>query len=350
MKNIIISGGGTGGHLFAAVAFADYVKEMGYEPFIIGSVYGMESEWLKGKEYRYALLKTKGFAGKGLFEKVKSAALVGSSFVEAAVILKSLKPLFVIGFGGYTTVPVIMAARFFHIPAAILEQNSIAGKANRMLAHFCDFIFVNFEVTKKEFGSKKVYVSGNPIRSDIFVPNRAFSGKLKVGVLGGSRGARKINEAMIQFASESGCDIEVIHQTGFEDFERVKSVYEKYKPHWRALPFIDNMAKFYESIDFIICRSGAGTLGEVACASLGSLLVPYPYAIYNHQFYNAKEFEKAGAAILIEDKNLTGKIIESVVSSLSKEKLASMSQKAFALCKRGASETIFKTVMSEIKG
>ncbi len=350
MRSIVIAGGGTGGHLFSAIAFADYVKRQGYEPFIVGSEYGMESSFLKNKGYSYRLLKTRGFAGKGFKEKLGSVYLMLRSSREAVSLIKRLNPLFVIGFGGYTTVSVLLSARLLGVPTAVVEQNSVPGKANRLLAHFCDFLFVNFEMTKKFFPNRKVYVSGNPIREDIYIPERSFEGPvLRVGVLGGSRGARTINRAMMELAIGGALKgVEVIHQTGSEELDRVKEVYRKYRPGWKAKAFIDDMVGFYRDIDFIVCRSGAGTLGEIACASLGSVLVPYPYAIYNHQLYNAKEFEKVEASVVVSDKDLTGKRLESIISSLNRERLALMSERAFSLCKRGASRMILETVLSGI--
>ncbi len=346
MKNIVITGGGTGGHLFASIAFADYVAKIGYNPIIVGSVYGIEKDKLKNYPYEYILLNTRGFAGKS--KKEKLASLLGMAFStnEVAKFIRKKRPVFSIGFGGYTTIPVIISSKILKIKTAIVEQNSIAGRANKFLSKFSDVVFVNFEATKKQFKNhKKVVHSGNPIRSDIFIPKRRFDkDKLTIGVIGGSRGARKINRAMIELAKTSDININVIHQTGKSDFEMVSEIYTQLKPHWKAVEFIDDMKEFYANIDFIICRAGASSLSEIACASLGSLLIPYPYAIYNHQYYNAVEFVKNSAAILVDDEKLSGKKIESIISSLNENKLRLLSENANSLCVANACEKIFETL------
>ncbi len=346
MKNIVITGGGTGGHLFASIAFADYVKNFGYDPFIIGSIYGIEKEKLKNYLYRYKLLKTKGFAGKSPKEKLKSLLGVGLSIVETARLIMKIKPVFSIGFGGYTTVPVILSSKLIGIKTAIVEQNSIAGRANKFLSKFSDVVFVNFEETAHQFKNhKRVVHSGNPVRRDIVIKERNFNkDRFTIGVIGGSRGAKSINRAMMEFAEKTDIKVNVIHQTGIEDLKEVEKIYARQKPDWKAVAFIDNMKRFYEKIDFIICRAGASTLSEIACARLGSLLIPYPYAIYNHQHHNAEIFTKKGAAVLVEDKNLSGKKIESIISSLDQNKLRLLSENANSLCAANACEKIFETL------
>ncbi len=346
MKNVVITGGGTGGHLFASLAFADYIKSLGYTPFIIGSVYGIEKEKLKHYPYRYKLLKTKGFAGKSLQEKLKSIYGVGLSIAETAKLIMRIKPAFSIGFGGYTTVPVILSSKLLGIKTAIVEQNSIAGRANRFLSKFSDVVFVNFEDTAHLFKNhKRVVHSGNPVRKDIVIKKRNFNkDRFTIGVVGGSRGAKSINRAMMEFAKKTDLKVNVIHQTGTEDLKEVEKIYIQQKPDWKAVAFIDNMKEFYEKIDFIICRAGASTLSEIACARLGSLLIPYPYAIYNHQYHNAEVFVKKGAAVLVEDENLSGKKIESIILSLNQNKLRLLSENANSLCVANACEKIFETL------
>lgn len=338
-NNIIISGGGTGGHLFASLSFAEYTKQIGYNPVIIGSVWGIENKILPKTEFEYFLLNTKGFANKKISQRIDSACKFFKATLESVSIIRKIKPLFVVGFGGYTTVPVITAAKLTRHKRAILEQNSIPGKANRLLSHISDAVFVNFQQTKSYFNHKKVFFTGNPTRNNIYIEHRTFQDKkLTIGIIGGSRGAKSINDAMAEFAQISDKNIRIIHQTGEEDKERIKQIYKDTHPDWEVYSFIDNMEKFYKKIDFIICRAGAGTLSEIACAALGSVLVPYPYAIYNHQYENALIFEKQGASIIVEDKNLSGKLIESIVSSLSIGKLKMLSDNAKILCKRDSCE------------
>ncbi len=351
MKNVVITGGGTGGHLFASLAFAEYIKHKGYNPVIIGSVFGIESRVLKNYDFEYMLLKTKGFAGKNILQKTDSMLKFSKSFQESLKYIKSKKPQFAVGFGGYTTIPVISASKLLGVPTVIVEQNAVCGKANRLMSKFSDLVFVNFESTKQYFNQKKTYVTGNPVRNDIFMEHRDFDkDKITVGVLGGSRGSRSINNAMIELAENYDIDVNVLHQTGKEDFDRVKEIYKINKPDWKAFDFINDMKSFYENIDFIICRAGAGTLSEITCAALGSLLIPYPYAIYNHQYYNSLELVNAGCSTIMEDKNLSGKSLKSVILSLSKKRLKSLSDNAKLMCKRDVCSVMLKTIKNKIIG
>ncbi len=349
MKRVVIAGGGTGGHIFAAIALAEYLKKASLEPILVGSKSGMEKEIFPAYPYDYYLLQTSGFAGRDPLNKIKSLLGLTVSTTRCLGLFGSIRPVFCLGFGGYTSLPVIVASRILGIKSGILEQNAVMGKANRFLSHFSDYLFLNFPSAGRDVKHPNKIVTGNPVREEIFRINRkSFDGKLSIGVLGGSRGARSINNAMIQWAQITKLDVDVILQTGREDFERVRELIGRRKPTWRVVPFIDDMVSFYGSIDFIICRSGASTLSEIACARLGSMLVPYPYAIYDHQYYNALEYERAGAAVLIKDKNLSGKIIETVVSSLNGDRLRSMSESAGRLCKRDACEKILSVIIGGI--
>ncbi len=341
MKNAILSGGGTGGHLFAEIAFAEFLQRNGINPIIVGSEYGMEKKILKNYRFDYFLLKTKGIAGKRLTDKIKGALLVIKSTADSFKIIRETKPIFSLGFGGYASFPVILASKISGVRTGILEQNSIPGKSNRILSKLCDITFLNFEITKQYLDG---VVVGNPTR---IKPKKLYKEPKKpftIGVIGGSRGARSINNAMIEL-SKYDIDINIIHQTGDEDFERVKDAYEINKKNWRVERFIYDMEEFYNKIDFIICRAGASTLSEIACSSLGSLLIPYPYAIYNHQYFNAKYFHDNKAAYLVEDKDLTGKKLFSIISSLTADKLKEMSMNAWKLCRQDSCEKMLELLL-----
>ncbi len=338
MKNVVLTGGGTGGHLFAALAFADFLSDNGFNPVLIGSDYGIEKRILPRYSFEYYLLKSRGIAGKGLKDKLKGFLGVSQAYFEALKLIGEIKPVFTVGFGGYVSFPVVLASISRGIRSAILEQNSYPGKANRVLSKLCNFTFVNFEVTKRFF--KNAIVVGNPTRIKLENFKRTIKEPFVVGVIGGSRGARSINNAMIELSAFE-TNFKVIHQTGDEDYERVRSAYEKNKKDWEVHKFIDDMEGFYKSIDFIVCRAGASTLSEISCAALGSILVPYPYAIYNHQYFNAKAFADANAAIILEDRDLTGKKFLSIISLLTVDKIFEMSIKAKRLCKPDACEKMF---------
>ncbi|WP_035587702.1 undecaprenyldiphospho-muramoylpentapeptide beta-N-acetylglucosaminyltransferase [Hippea jasoniae] len=342
---VVLTGGGTGGHLFAAIAFGEYLKQNGYDVVLIGSEYGIESRILKDYNFEYFLLKSRGIAGKSFVDKLKNSFIMVNGFFDALSILKKIDPVFCVGFGGYVSLPVMSAALVLKKTTAIVEQNSIPGKTNKLLGRFVDLVFVNFEMTANYF--KNACVVGNPTRLKLSIERDFSYNRLRVGVIGGSRGARRINQAMIEL-SAFDIDIDVIHQTGDEDYPVVSEAYKRNKKNWQVFKFIDDMEWFYKSIDFIICRAGASTLSEIACSSLPGLLVPYPYAIYNHQYHNAKFFEENGAGWLINDKDLSGKKIHSFISSLTVEKLRVASKNASKLCKSDSCEKMIKK-LKEIK-
>ena len=341
MRNAILSGGGTGGHLFAAIAFAEFLEKNGINPVIVGSEYGLEKKILKNYRFDYFLLKTRGVAGKKLTDKIKGTLLIIKSITDSFKIIKETKPVFSLGFGGYASFPVIVASKIVGVRTAILEQNSIPGKSNKILSKLCDISFLNFDITKRYING---VVVGNPTRIKPKKPHRGIKKPFTIGVIGGSRGARSINNAMIELSNYS-LDINVIHQTGEQDYERVRESYKNNKKNWRVEKFIYDMDEFYSKIDFIVCRAGASTLSEVACSSLGSILIPYPYAIYNHQYFNAKHFYDNKAAYLIEDKDLTGKKLFSIISSLTADKLKEMSENAWKLCRQDSCERMLKLLL-----
>ncbi len=343
MRNVVLTGGGTGGHLFAALAFADFLKDKGYNPILIGSDYGLEKRVLPRYNIEYYLLKSRGIAGKGLIDRFKGFLGVSKAYFDALKLIGKIKPIFTVGFGGYVSFPVVLASVTKGVRSAILEQNSYPGKANRVLSRFCDFTFVNFEITKQFFN--KAIVVGNPTRIKFKNFKRIIKEPFVIGVIGGSRGARSINKAMIELSGFE-TNFKVIHQTGDEDYERVKYAYKRNKKDWEVRRFINDMEGFYRSIDFIVCRAGASTLSEISCAALGSILVPYPYAIYNHQYFNAKVFSDAHAALILEDRDLTGKKILSIISSLTVDKLDEMSENAKRLCKPDACEKMFEIMVA----
>ncbi len=341
MRSAVLTGGGTGGHLFAALSFAEFLKGEGYNPVIIGSDYGLEKKILPKYDFEYYLLKSRGIAGKNLSDKFKGAFGVTGAYFKSLKLLGKIKPDFTIGFGGYVSFPVVLASITRGIRSAILEQNSYPGKANKILSKLCDFTFVNFEITERFF--ENAIVVGNPTRIEFKNFERKIKEPFIIGVIGGSRGSRSINNAMIEL-SKFDVNFKVIHQTGDEDYEKVKSAYQMNKKDWEVHKFIDDMKNFYKSIDFIVCRAGASTLSEIACAALGSILVPYPYAIYNHQYFNAKVFEDSKAAIIVEDINLTGKKVLSIISSLTADEIFKMSTRAKNLCKPDACKKMFEVL------
>ncbi|MGC8501782.1 undecaprenyldiphospho-muramoylpentapeptide beta-N-acetylglucosaminyltransferase [Desulfurella sp.] len=350
---VFVTGGGTGGHYFAAESFIKYLKDNNYEPIFIGSQFGIEKKLAKNLGVEYKLLKTKGFAGKNYIEKIKSIIHLIRSTIKCIYYDLKYKPVFVIGFGGYTSFPVLLSASLTNKKRIIVEQNSIPGLANKILANFCNIVFVNFDSTRQFFKKKHVYSTGNPIRKMNFPKNRHFSSNfLRIGVVGGSRGAKTINKALFEFAQiiddTIKSKIEIIHQTGIDDYKQALEIYQKYNIKSKVYDFIHNMDKFYSSIDIIVSRAGSSTLSEIACYGLPSILVPYPHAIYNHQYFNAQIFEKSNAAKLILDKDFNGYFLKNFIYYIKVNELVEMSNAAFGLCKKEACKDMLNIIEKEL--
>lgn len=348
-KVVFVTGGGTGGHYFAAESFINYLKSENYQPVFIGSQFGIEKKLVNNLGIEYKLFKIRGFAGKNFFEKIKSIGYLFNSTFKCLFYTIKYKPLFVIGFGGYTALPVILSAAILRKKNAIVEQNSIPGLANKILSTFCDIIFVNFDTTKSFFKKKPVFCVGNPIRTKDFPINRNFSKDyLRLGVIGGSRGAKTINNALFEFASlideKLKSKLTIIHQTGLDDYEEALKIYKKYNVNAKVYDFITDMDSFYRNIDIIISRAGASALSEIACYGLPSILVPYPHAIYNHQYFNAKNFEKSHCAWIVLDKDFNGYYLKNFVYYIKVDELVSMSFAAFTLCKKDAAKDMLSII------
>ncbi len=352
-KVVFVTGGGTGGHYFAAESFINYLKNNNYEPIFIGSQFGIEKDLAKNLGIEYKLLKTRGFAGKKYIEKIKSIVYLVGSLIKCIYYQLKYKPIFVIGFGGYTSLPVLLSSKLTGKKSVIVEQNSVPGLANKILAKFCNIVFVNFDLTKQFFKNKQVYSVGNPIRAKNFPQKRTFSSEiLRIGIIGGSRGAKTINKALFEFAKiiddNLKSKVEIIHQTGSSDYEQALEIYQKYNIKAKVYKFIYNMDEFYNNIDIIVARAGSSTLSEIACYGLPSILVPYPYAIYNHQFLNAKIFEKSNAAKLILDKDFNGYYLKNFVYYIKVDELIEMSKMAFGLCKKEACKDMLNIIEKEL--
>ncbi|MCD6223436.1 MAG: undecaprenyldiphospho-muramoylpentapeptide beta-N-acetylglucosaminyltransferase [Deltaproteobacteria bacterium] len=331
-KKVLIGGGGTGGHLYAIIALSKFLMEKDVDVLIIGSSFGLEKKIFEKYDFKYYLFPIYGFMGKQIFHKLKSAFSLFYSTIKTVLIIFKFRPQAVIGVGGFVSFPVVFAAFILNKKRAILEQNFVPGKANRLLSHISNRVFLNFPQTKNYFKCK-VEVVGNPIRKSISHLKKEeflYQGILHLLVFGGSLGAHSINEAMMEFAEiykkNKKREIFVVHQTGKQDYKKVKRYYEKLNLSWKVYDFIEDIGKVYEKSDIVLSRAGASTITEIACIGIPVIFVPYPHAIYNHQYINAKCVEEIGGAVTVKDSKLNGKIIDDIISDIDKDKLLSMSK------------------------
>jgi UDP-N-acetylglucosamine--N-acetylmuramyl-(pentapeptide) pyrophosphoryl-undecaprenol N-acetylglucosamine transferase len=317
----IIAGGGTGGHLFPGIAVAKELSRrfQGASIIFVVSRRKMESKILSQYGYGMTSIDIEGIKGRGWKKGFSVLLKMPANILRSVLTIKRLSPITVLGMGGYSSGPICLAAKFMGIATAIHEQNSYPGLTNRILSKFADRIFVSFEETLKYFKGKKVFLTGNPVREELFSSCSISAGKnrnLTVLVLGGSQGSVAINKAFAEALSimkTRGKKIDVIHQTGERDYGRVAEEYLAKGIRGKLLPFIEDMCAVYSRADLVISRAGASTIFELAATRKPSILIPYPYAADQHQKFNALALVRIGGAEMICQNDLTGERIANIL-------------------------------------
>ena len=346
MKSILIMAGGTGGHIFPGLAVAEQMRAAGWEVVWMGARGGMEERLVPRHGYRTAWIRAKAARGKGLLQKLLLPANLLVSFWESARHIRSVKPSVVLGLGGYVAFPGGMMASLLNRPLALHEQNAIAGLANRVLAQVSDKVMVAFPDALK--GAEW---TGNPVRAEIAAiapPEARFQGRagpMKILVVGGSLGAQALNEAMPKAVSLLEEKPVVVHQSGEKHLDALKKHYLDAGVQGELVAFIDDMARRYAEADLVICRAGAVTVAELSAGGMASILVPFPHAVDDHQSATAKFLSDRGAAILIQQRDLSAQKLADLIRSLDRTKLLDMAQKARALGKPDAARIVAQRCM-----
>ena len=346
MKSILIMAGGTGGHIFPGLAVAEQMRAAGWEVVWMGARGGMEERLVPRHGYRTAWIRAKAARGKGLLQKLLLPANLLYSFWESARHIRSVRPSVVLGLGGYVAFPGGMMASLFNRPLALHEQNAIAGLANRVLSQVSDKVMVAFPDTLK--GAEW---TGNPVRAEIAAiepPEKRFArrqGQIRVLVVGGSLGAQALNEAMPKALSQLENKPSVVHQSGEKHLDALKRHYREAGVQGELVAFIDDMARRYAEADLVICRAGAVTIAELSAGGMASILVPFPHAVDDHQTANAKFLSDRGAAVLIQQRDLSPEKLAGLIRSLDRTKLLEMAQKARALGKPDAARIVAQRCM-----
>jgi len=321
---VVIGGGGTGGHLFPGIAIAQefLVKNSENSVLFVGTGKPFEISVLSETGFAHKRITAEGFKGRGIWNQVVSISKVPKGIIESVLILKRFKPHLVIGVGGYSAGPLIMGAWFLGIKIVLHEQNVLPGITNRILSRFADRIYVSFEETKFGVAPQKIRFSGNPVRREIVQcaktqdnrdvkASKKQEGRFTILILGGSQGAHSINMALLEALGyiEEKEKIFFVHQTGAKDETQVKQTYDKHGLANDTRTFFKDMAQQYQKADLVICRAGATTVAEIRAVGKGVIFIPFPYAADNHQVLNAQSLEKAGAAEMILEKDLSGKVL-----------------------------------------
>jgi UDP-N-acetylglucosamine--N-acetylmuramyl-(pentapeptide) pyrophosphoryl-undecaprenol N-acetylglucosamine transferase len=345
-KTVLIMAGGTGGHIFPGLAVAAEMRAAGWEVVWMGARGGMEERLVPRHGYPAAWIRAKAARGKGVLQKLLLPANLLYSFWESARHIRRIQPNVVLGLGGYVAFPGGMMASLLNKPLALHEQNAIAGLTNKVLSQVSDKVMQAFPETLKN-----AEWTGNPVRADIAsldLPEKRFkdrSGPLRILVVGGSLGAQALNEVLPKAIAMLPEKPRIVHQAGEKHLETLQANYAAAGVQGELVAFIDDMASRYAEADLVICRAGAVTVSELAAGGLASVLVPFPHAVDDHQTANAKFLSQRGAAILIQQRDLTAEKLADLIQSLDRTKLLEMARKARAVGKPDAASVVAQRCM-----
>jgi UDP-N-acetylglucosamine--N-acetylmuramyl-(pentapeptide) pyrophosphoryl-undecaprenol N-acetylglucosamine transferase len=321
-RRVVIAGGGTGGHLFPGIAVAHAVRHArpGSEVTFAGTARGIEARVVPAEGFALDVIRSAGLKGKSAASRARGVALLPASGLDAWRVIGRRRPDVVMGVGGYSSGPVVMAAAVRGVPTLVLEQNAVPGLANRLLARMVDAAAVTYEETLPWFRGRG-FVSGNPVRAGFLEgagPARPLEGRpARVLVFGGSQGAHGINVAMMDAAPRlAAAGHDVTHQTGVADLAAVRAAYAAAGLPARVEPFLDRMDREMAEADLVVCRAGATTLAELAAAGRAAVLVPLPTATDDHQRRNAEALVRAGAAVMVEQRDLAGARLADTIDAL----------------------------------
>ena len=325
---LLVAGGGTGGHLFPGLALGEEVKTRHprNDVLFVGSTRGIEAREVPKAGYPLAIIDVGPLKRMGLAGLVRGLSRLPHALWQSVRILRKFDPDVVVGVGGYSSGPVVLAARMLGIPTAVQEQNALPGITNRILGKLVDAVFIAFPEALARFPARKTHLLGNPIRRaflDNYLHSKAQAERLSLFVTGGSQGAHALNlrvaEALEILAPSIGTRLRVQHQTGVKDQPEIAARYGKLRAQGleaEAVAFIDDMPRAYGGADLLICRAGATTIAELTVCKKPALLVPFPFAADDHQTINAHSLVDAGAALLLPEKELTGEKLAEEIRAL----------------------------------
>lgn len=346
-KRIVIMAGGTGGHVFPALAVAQYLTEQEWQVSWIGTHKGMESRVVPENNIEIDWLTVNGLRGKGFFALFKMPLMLIKSCLEARKILQARKPDIVLGMGGFVAGPGGLMAKLMGIPLVIHEQNRVPGTTNRLLSAMANKVLQAFPDSFAQ--AKSAIFTGNPLRQRLTQQDyekKRYSDVLHILVMGGSLGAQRLNEVVPEALALLNQKIEVRHQTGQAMCQAVMKAYQDKAINAQVTAFIDDVVDAYTWADLVICRAGAMTVSEIAALGLPSILVPYPYAIDDHQTANAQYLVASGAGIMIVQHQLTEPFLAEKITYCS-TRLEEMAIAARQSAKLNATELVAEQCMIE---
>ena len=362
MTTIVFAAGGTGGHLYPAVALARefFRQDPDTRMLFVGTERGIESKVLAHEGFELAMIAAQPVMGRGVLNAAGALLSLPRGLRQSLTLLRERRVAFVLGVGGYTSLPVLLAARLLGVPRAILEPNAYPGMANKVLGPIANLVFVAFREAAGHFSATKVRVTGMPVRQAFFEnagtghEARGEQGRRTLLVFGGSQGARAINDAMLgalpQWAAMRG-QLAIVHQTGEADHARVTAAYERAGVQAEVVPFLFEMPKVLRSADLVVSRAGAMTLAELTVCGKPAIVIPLPHAIYQHQAHNARVLADAGGAVVLPQQELTGGRLAQEIAALLRDpgRLRVMGERSREMGRPDAAQAIVQECLKLVK-
>lgn len=351
-KTILIMAGGTGGHIFPGLAVAAHMKAQGWRVVWLGAPHSMEAELVPKHGYEMGLVGFYGLRGKGLWRKITLPFSLLLALWQSLLVFLQFRPSVVLGMGGYITVPGGLMATLLRRPLVIHEQNAVAGMSNKLLARYSKRVMSGFPdvLPNAEW-------CGNPVRAAISAlpdPAQRYAkreGGLNVLVVGGSLGAKVINERMPKALAliEPEARPHMLHQSGKLHYKATLASYEEAGVDAMVAPFVDDMAFYYEQADLVVCRAGALTVSELAAAGLASILIPFPHAVDDHQTVNARFLSDRGAAVLLPQNEMTPEKLAELLRGMTRERALEMAKAARAAAQPESARRVAAVCMEVAK-
>ncbi len=361
-EKVLIAAGGTGGHIYPALAIADAFKALkpGLVVEFVGTKDGLENKLVPPQGYKVHHLPIGRLnSNVPITERLFTLLRLPFAFIKSVGLLRKTNPSFVLGVGGHASGPMLLMAALFGYRTAIWEPNAMPGMANRWLARFVDECWVVFDDAKSFLNNRNSHSAGMPVRKEIESPPQpsvAKGPRFRILVFGGSQGARGLNTAVVEMLKPAGVwleTVQLVHQTGPADFERVKGLYGE---QLGSLPvevkeYINDMGQQYANADLVICRSGTGTLSELAAIGKPAILIPFPFASDDHQRKNAESLVKKGAAVMILHKDLTAAKLRNTIDELraNPDRLKTMGNRLREFHQPGAAQNLVKEFLERMR-
>jgi UDP-N-acetylglucosamine--N-acetylmuramyl-(pentapeptide) pyrophosphoryl-undecaprenol N-acetylglucosamine transferase len=313
-----MAGGGTGGHVIPALAVARELRRRGHDAFFVGTDRGMEAKLVPGEGFRLEKIEIGGLNRVSLQQKVATMIRLPLTTLSCGEFVRSSSAVF--SMGGYVAGPPVMAALLRRVPVVVMEPNAVPGFTNRVIARFVSRALISFPETASYFPGGRTEPTGLPVRDEFFrIPPKPRGKVLNVLVTGGSQGSRTLNQAGREswpLFRKAGIPVRFVHQSGTAGFESLRDAFAQSGLAGEVTPFISDMPAAFAAADLVVCRSGAGSVSELAASGKPSLLVPFPFAADDHQTRNAEAFQRGGAARLVRDQEMNGEKLFAAVAEI----------------------------------